>query len=205
MLNRVPASRWDNTMLSLIIYSELFWPPVRKDGVVLSSWLTALLTPSIFMLRALSVSVLGSLKYVFSTLKYWVQIDRAFIKYTTSMVNAQGWEILKAQAKNSTTYTSIFYTTLIQSEMSMRCVYETFLHCTMLHGGGGGNKSRNSKTNLWYLSAKVIHTKYSKHCPSTVAHTFECVCSKINHGLNHGLFISLLKLINCPIHWIVYE
>ena len=25
---------------------------------------------------------------------------------------------------------------------------------------------------------KVIHTKYSKHRPSTVAHTFECVCSK---------------------------
>ena len=47
---------------------------------------------------------------------------------------------------------------------------------------------------------KVIHTKYSKHRPSTVAHTFECVCSKINHGLNHGLFISLLKLINYPIH-----
>ena len=50
---------------------------------------------------------------------------------------------------------------------------------------------------------KVIHTKYSKHRPSTVAHTFECVCSKINHGLNHGLFTLLLKLINCPIHWIV--
>jgi hypothetical protein len=48
--------------------------------------------------------------------------------------------------------------------------------------------------------SKVIHTKYSKHRPSTVAHTFECVCSKTNHGLNHGLFISLLKLINCPIH-----
>ena len=47
---------------------------------------------------------------------------------------------------------------------------------------------------------KVIYTKYSKHCPYTVAHTFECVCSKINHGLNHGLFISLLKLILCPIH-----
>ena len=40
---------------------------------------------------------------------------------------------------------------------------------------------------------KVIHTKYSKHRPYTVAHTIECVCSKINHGLNHGLFISLLK------------
>ena len=48
--------------------------------------------------------------------------------------------------------------------------------------------------------AKVIHTKYSKHRPYTVAHTIEYVCSKINHGLNHGLFISLLKLINCPIH-----
>ena len=47
---------------------------------------------------------------------------------------------------------------------------------------------------------KVIHTKYSKHCPYTVAHTLKCVCSKINHGLNHGLFISLLKLILCPIH-----
>lgn len=84
-----------------------------------------------------------------------MQIDRAFIKYTTSMVNAQGWENLKARAKNSTTYTSIFYTTLIQSEMSMRCVYETFLHCTMLHGGGGGNKSRNSKTNFWDPSAPI--------------------------------------------------
>jgi hypothetical protein len=75
--------------------------------------------------------------------------------YTTSMVNAQGWQILKAQAKNSTTCTSIFYTTLIQSEMSMRCVYETFLHCTMLHVGGGGNKSRNSKTNFWDPSAPI--------------------------------------------------
>ena len=55
------------------------------------------------------------------------------------------------------------------------------------------------------VECKVIHTKYSKHRPYTAAHTIECVCSKINHGLNHGLFISLLKLINCPIHWIVYE
>ena len=50
---------------------------------------------------------------------------------------------------------------------------------------------------------KVIYTKYSKHWPYTVAHTIDCVCSKINHGSNHGLFISLLKLILCPIHWIV--
>ena len=44
-----------------------------------------------------------------------------------------------------------------------------------------------------YVMSKVIHNKYSKHRPYTVAHTIECVCSKINHGLNHGLFISLLK------------
>ena len=54
--------------------------------------------------------------------------------------------------------------------------------------------------------AKVIHTKYSKHWPyTTVAHTIDCVCSKmVNHGLNYGLFLSLFKLIPCPIHWIVY-
>jgi hypothetical protein len=37
-----------------------------------------------------------------------------------------------------------------------------------------------------------------------VAHTIDCVCSKmLNHGLNHGLFLSLFKLIPCPINWIV--
>ena len=52
------------------------------------------------------------------------------------------------------------------------------------------------------LSFKVIYTKYSKHWP--VAYTIDCVCSKmLNHGLNHGLFLSLLKLIPCPIHWIL--
>ena len=36
-------------------------------------------------------------------------------------------------------------------------------------------------------------------------HTQLIVCSKmLNHGLNHGLFLSLFKLIPCPIHWIVY-
>ena len=54
-------------------------------------------------------------------------------------------------------------------------------------------------------SIKVIHPKYSKHGPYTVAHTIDCVCSKmLNHCLNHGLFLSLFKLIPCPIHWIVY-
>ena len=32
------------------------------------------------------------------------------------------------------------------------------------------------------LLSKVIHTKYYKHCPYTVAHTNDCVCSKINNS-----------------------
>ena len=31
-----------------------------------------------------------------------------------------------------------------------------------------------------------------------------CVQKILNHGLNHGFFLSLFKLIPCPIHWIVY-
>ena len=45
-----------------------------------------------------------------------------------------------------------------------------------------------------YVLLKVIYPKYSKHWLSTVAHTIDCVCSKIlNHGLNHGLLFSLFK------------
>ena len=52
-------------------------------------------------------------------------------------------------------------------------------------------------------STKVIYPKYSKHW--TVAHTIDCVCSKMfNHGLNHRLFLSLFKLIPCPKHWKVH-
>ena len=44
-------------------------------------------------------------------------------------------------------------------------------------------------------TAKVIHPKYSKQWPYTVARTIDCVCSKmLNHGLNYGLFLSLFKL-----------
>ena len=69
--------------------------------------------------------------------------------------------------------------------------------------------NRKRRRNYWDYNfkplVKVIHTKYSKHRPSTLALIFECLCSKINHVLNHWLFILLLKLINCPIHWIVYK
>ena len=56
---------------------------------------------------------------------------------------------------------------------------------------------------LFDNKSKVIYPKYSE--PYTVAYTIDCVCSKmLNHGLNGGLFLSLFKLIPCPIHWIVY-
>ena len=59
--------------------------------------------------------------------------------------------------------------------------------------------------NLIDPKIKVINLKYSKHWPYTVAHTINCVFSKmLNHGLNFGLFLSIFKLIPCPIHWIVY-
>ena len=64
---------------------------------------------------------------------------------------------------------------------------------------------QDSELAKFWPRAKVIYTKYSKHWLYTVANTIDCVCSKmLNHGLNHGLFISLFKLVPCPIHWIVY-
>ena len=49
---------------------------------------------------------------------------------------------------------------------------------------------------IFKLLPKVIYPKYSKHWPYTMAHTIDCVCSKIlNHGLNHGIFLSLFLLI----------
>ena len=51
------------------------------------------------------------------------------------------------------------------------------------------------------LVLKVIYSKHSKHWPYTVAHTIDCVCSKmLNHGLNHGFSLALFNLIPCPIH-----
>jgi hypothetical protein len=41
------------------------------------------------------------------------------------------------------------------------------------------NFDQKAATHLIFcLGTKVIYTKYSKHWPYTVAHTFECVCIK---------------------------
>ena len=45
---------------------------------------------------------------------------------------------------------------------------------------------------LTYL-IKVIDPKYSKHLPYTVAHTIDCVCSKmLNHGINPSRIMGYL-------------
>ena len=52
---------------------------------------------------------------------------------------------------------------------------------------------------------KGVYPKYSKHWPFTVAHTIDCVCSKmLNHGLNHGLFLLLFKFFGWKyiLNWI---
>ena len=56
--------------------------------------------------------------------------------------------------------------------------------------------------NIRVLS-KVIDTKYSKHWPHTVAHTIECVCSKINNSwFNPWFSFYLSSLYPAPyIEW----
>ena len=50
----------------------------------------------------------------------------------------------------------------------------------------------------------VIFVRKPKlYIPSTlnIDLIIDCVCSKmLNHGLNHEFFVSLFKLIPCPIH-----
>jgi hypothetical protein len=63
---------------------------------------------------------------------------------------------------------------------------------------------KDGKSKQMHHLHKVIYTKYSKHWPYTVAHTIKfCLQKMLNHGFNHGLFISLFKLITRPMHWIV--
>ena len=55
----------------------------------------------------------------------------------------------------------------------------------------------------FHFRFKVLNPKCSKYWIYTVAHTIDCVCSKmLQLGLSHGLFRSFSKLIPCPIHWI---
>ena len=70
---------------------------------------------------------------------------------------------------------------------------------------------RRGKSHITYIQntnaplVKVIHPKYSKHWSYPLAHTIDCVCSKmLIYGLNHGLLYSLFKLIPCHLHWIIY-
>ena len=84
--------------------------------------------------------------------------------------------------------------------------YNSTLHFTYfvlrnkhVNGKMGPVKKWPKKINICF---KVIYPKYSKYWPYTVASTIDCGCSKmLNHGLNHGFFLSLFKLMAelwCP-------
>ena len=62
---------------------------------------------------------------------------------------------------------------------------------------------RSSRCPLVLGLAKVIYTKYSKHRLCTVAHTIECVCSKINNSwFNPWFSFYLSSLYPAPyIEW----
>ena len=62
---------------------------------------------------------------------------------------------------------------------------------------------KNKATLFWkfQLRLKVIYRKYTKHWSYLLAYTMDCDCSKIlSHGLNHGLFLSLLQVLGVKIH-----
>ena len=84
----------------------------------------------------------------------------------------------------------------------MKCGKDSFdISTSLLYYAPTRNSSYRLQLKLFVVGnlgfhavSKVIHPKYSKHWLYTVAHIIDCVCSKIlNHGLNHGLFLSLFK------------
>ena len=61
-----------------------------------------------------------------------------------------------------------------------------------------------SRKCVW-VWGKVIYTKYSKHCLYTVAHTIDCVCSKINNSWFNPWFSFYFScLYPAPFYWMVY-
>ena len=59
---------------------------------------------------------------------------------------------------------------------------------------------------LVHIPKLYTYLKYSKHWLYTLAHTTDCVCSKmLNHGLNHGSFLSLFKFSGWKyiLNWII--
>ena len=76
------------------------------------------------------------------------------------------------------------------------------------------NISENTFRKSWYcpfIKFETLDKNIKLYIPSTLNialilwHTQLIVCAvKSYQGLNHGLSISVFKLIPCPMHWIVY-
>ena len=59
------------------------------------------------------------------------------------------------------------------------------------------------RNSIWSKTIKVAFSLWSKCIYQVVSKHWMCVHKMLNRGLNQGVFLSLFKLISCPIYWIV--
>ena len=62
---------------------------------------------------------------------------------------------------------------------------------------------REIPLKIWGWSQSYIYQVLQTLTLYCGTYNWLCVHKMLNHGLNHGVFLSLFKLISCPIHWIV--
>ena len=60
-------------------------------------------------------------------------------------------------------------------------------------------KSLESLETFFFKMSDYLTRNSKLYIPST----WLCMQKMLNHGLNHGFFLLLFKLISCPIHWIL--
>ena len=114
---------------------------------------------------------------------YTVGIEAKFLN-----MNSFGWAIQAALFIGNKSYIKILY-----------CPFLPKIFFSFLNLFGIQNRL---PLIFWKLSQ---NPKYSKHWPDNVAHTTDCVCSKmLNHGINHGLLLSPFKFLGQKynLYWI---
>ena len=66
-----------------------------------------------------------------------------------------------------------------QADFVSTLLFKIPMHWMIFHPG---NPLKQEEYVFFQVRGKIIYTKYSKHWFYTVAHTIECVCSKINNS-----------------------
>ena len=60
-----------------------------------------------------------------------------------------------------------------------------------------------SRSGAWQAAKLYIPSTLNIDLILCHTHNWLCVQKMLNHGLNHGFYLLLFKLISCSIHWIV--